>query len=118
MLIFKFQNIMWPFSINIFRAFMLFGVVPLFYKSTRGGGDVLGYEGHEYLVSYNLKDGRSWRCRKYNCKKYKCPATAKTKGTTVDLSKSKPHNHEGNPVQVKYTGWGSHLFQRFCLLFS
>ena len=97
---FTLQTIMWPFSTKFLHVLMIVGVA-IFYKSERGG-DVLGFEGHEYLVTYNLKDGRSWRCRKYNCKKYKCPATAKTKGTTVDLSKSKPHNHEGNPVQVRY----------------
>ena len=88
---------MWPSRINIncFHALMLFGV--LFYKSERGG-DILAHDGHEYLVTYRLKDGRSWRCRQF--RKYKCPATAKTHGTTVDTSKSKPHNHEGNPVQV------------------
>ena len=93
---------MWPPNINIWDALLLFGV--LFYKSERGGpggkGDILGHEGHEYLVTVVLKDGRNWRCRQY--RKFKCPATAKTRGRedTVDTSVSKDHNHEGNPAQV------------------
>ena len=85
---------------NFIRLLLLIGVS--FFKSERGG-DIMEHEGYEYLVTVRLKDGRSWRCREY--RKFKCPATAKTRGNPADIDpshESKPHNHEGNPVQVCY----------------
>ena len=89
---------------NFVRSLLLIGV--MFYKSERAGvngGDIMAHEGHEYLMTVRLKDGRSWRCRQY--RKFKCPATAKTQGNPSEIDQShesKPHNHEGNPAQVCY----------------
>ena len=69
----------------------------VYYKSERGG-DVLGYEGYEYVYITHTKAGKSWRCRQYPKTAMSCKATLKTVGGnyTVDISKSVPHCHPAN----------------------
>ena len=70
------------------------------YSKTERGGDLLTYEGFEYVYITHTKFGKSWRCRQYRA--LSCKATAKTVGAnTIDISRSAPHCHPGNPLRVE-----------------
>ena len=65
-------------------------------KSERGG-DVLRYEGHDYVIKRKNADGSvSWRCRMVN--KFRCRSTITTNGEHVRIPPT-VHSHDGDPVR-------------------
>ncbi|ESN92933.1 hypothetical protein HELRODRAFT_165071 [Helobdella robusta] len=68
------------------------------YKSHQGG-NVLAYNGHEYLYKRSNQDGSIvWRCRKYFS--LKCHVTLTTKGQQI-VKQPNDHEHPGDPLNTQ-----------------
>ena len=68
----------------------------LIISKTERGGNVLRYEGYDYVEKRkNLNGIISWRCRGYN--KYRCNSIMKTSGDHVIVPPT-IHCHDGDPI--------------------